>query len=462
MSVSAAAGVAGCAVSAILFAGVGARGALRGFDGSIRGPRCPVLTAGQLFTRLAQGLGFRERDPMKARTVLISGAGIAGPTLAFWLKAGGFEPTLIEHRPEPRTGGYVIDFWGLGYDIAERMGLLPEIDRVGYHICEMRIVNGRGEHISGLGVRALNDMTGGRFVTLARSDLSRLLFERIKDRTEAIFGDEIAALEDHDEGVEVQFKRSGTRRFDLVIGADGLHSRVRGLAFGAQDRFEVQLGYQVAAFGVVGYRPRDEEVYVIFNEPGRMLGRFALHDDRTLFLFVFTAGEAPLDLPGQKALLRVRYGNGQWECPRILDELDHTQDFYFDRVSQIRMNAWSKGRVALIGDAAFCVSLIAGQGSALGMTAAYVLAGELAKARGRQDEAFRSYEALLRGFVASKQSGAMRLSAAFAPKTRSGLFLRNQMIKASAIIPGIAKFAFGRELTDTLRLPEYSWPAFSA
>jgi 2-polyprenyl-6-methoxyphenol hydroxylase-like FAD-dependent oxidoreductase len=395
--------------------------------------------------------------PMKTGAVLISGAGIAGPTLAFWLKAAGFEPTLIEHAPELRTGGYVIDFWGLGYDIAERMGLLPKIHRIGYHIREMRIVNGRGERISGLGTRTLNDLTGGRFVTLARSDLSRLLFETIKDRIEAVFGDEIAGMEDDGEGVEVQFKRSRARRFDLVIGADGLHSKVRGLSFGAQDRFEVPLGYLVAAFEVQGYRPRDEQVYIIFNEPGRMLGRFALHEDRTLFLFVFTAGEdsAPLDLPGQKALLRARYGDRQWECPRILDELDHAQDLYFDRVSQIRMNAWSKSRVALVGDAAFCVSLMAGQGAALGMTAAYVLAGELAKA-GRRGEAFANYESLLRGFIASKQSGAARFSAAFAPKTRSGLFLRNQVVKASAI-PGVAKFAFAREITDTLRLPQYSW-----
>jgi 2-polyprenyl-6-methoxyphenol hydroxylase-like FAD-dependent oxidoreductase len=225
----------------------------------------------------------------------------------------------------------------------------------------------------------------------------------------------------------------------------------------------VQLGYLVAAFSVQGYRPRDEQIYIIFNEPGRLLGRFALHEDRTLFLFVFTVGEdsAPLDLPGQKALLRARYGDGRWECSRILDELDHVQDFYFDRVSQIRMNAWSKGRVALVGDAAFCVSLMAGQGAALGMTAAYVLAGELAKAQGRHDEAFRTYEALLRGFITTKQSGAVRFSAVFAPKSRSGLVIRNQLIKTSAI-PGVAKLAFGREITDTLRLPQYSWPALFA
>jgi 2-polyprenyl-6-methoxyphenol hydroxylase-like FAD-dependent oxidoreductase len=152
-----------------------------------------------------------------------------------------------------------------------------------------------------------------------------------------------------------------------------------------------------------------------------MLGRFALHDDRTLFLFVFTDGGrlAPmLDLPAQKSMLRKQFGSGKWECSRILDELDRVQELYFDRVSQIKMDCWSRGRVALVGDAAFCVSLMAGQGAALAMIAAYVLAGELARARGKHDEAFVKYEKLLRAFITSKQYGAERFAAAFAPKTQ--------------------------------------------
>ena len=320
---------------------------------------------------------------MSGKTVLISGLGIGGLTLAFWLKAAGFETTLIERAPVLRASGYVIDFWGLGYDIAERMGLASDIERTGYHMRELRIVNDRGERVAGFRTKVFSELTGGRFVTLGRSDLSRLLFEKIKGTTEVIFGNEIAALQESADGVQVQFKHSGERRFDLVIGADGLHSNVRRLVFGPQDQFEKQLGYMVAAFEAPGYRPRDEDVYVIYGEPGRMLGRFALHDDRTLFLFVLAADVDPLpamlDLPAQKAILRRRFGDGKWECPRILDELDRTQDVYFDRVSQIKMKSWSKGRVALIGDAAFCVSLMAGQGAALAMTAAYVLAGELAR-----------------------------------------------------------------------------------
>jgi 2-polyprenyl-6-methoxyphenol hydroxylase-like FAD-dependent oxidoreductase len=198
----------------------------------------------------------------------------------------------------------------------------------------------------------------------------------------------------------------------------------------------------VAAFEVRGYRPHDENVYVVYSEPGRMLGRVRLRDDRTLFLFAFAADvdylPATLDLAAQKAMLRERFGEGKWECPHILDELDRTQELYFDRVSQIKMESWSRGRVALVGDAAFCVSLMAGQGSALAMTAACVLAGELAKARGRHDVAFGQYKELLRACIEMKQRGAERFADAFAPRTRWGLFFRNQVIKAFAI-PGLAR-----------------------
>jgi 2-polyprenyl-6-methoxyphenol hydroxylase-like FAD-dependent oxidoreductase len=401
---------------------------------------------------------------MKAKTVLISGAGIGGPTLAFWLKCAGFEPTLVERAPALRTGGFALDLWGLGYDLAERMGLRDCIEGVGYHVRELRIVNGQGKRVAGFGAEVFRELTGGRFVTLARSDLSRLLHEKIRDGTEVVFGDEIVGLDEAADCVQVRFKRGGERAFDLVVGADGLHSGVRTLAFGRQDRFERHLGYAVAAFQVAGYRPRDEDVYVTFSEPGQTLGRVALRDDRTLLLFVLTADRESLptrpDLAEQKALLRRRYGGRKWECARILDELDRAVDLYFDRVSQIKMDAWSRGRVALIGDAAFCVSLMAGQGSALAMTAAYVLAGELAAADGRHEEAFRNYEKRMRDYVGSKQKAAERFSAAFAPKTRWGLFLRNQVMNACAL-PGLATLTFGRDIVDTLPLPDYTWPALA-
>ena len=398
---------------------------------------------------------------MRNETVLISGAGIAGPTLAFWLKAAGFQPTLVERAPALRTGGYVIDFWGLGYEIAERMGLASEINRIGYHVREMRIVDDLGKRVTGFGTKVFGELTNGRYVTVGRSDLSRALFDKLQGKTEVIFDDEIADLQEQADGVQLRFKHGGRRQFNLVIGADGLHSNVRQLTFGAQHQFERHLGYVVAAFEVRGYRPRDEDIYLMYGQPGRMLGRFTLHDDRTLFLFVFAANDdaLPAMLEQQKAMLRETYRDGKWESPRILDKLESTpQQLYFDRVSQIKMESWSRGRIALVGDAAFCVSLLAGQGSALAMISAYVLAGELAKADGDYEVAFVKYEAFLRAYISKKQQAAERFAGVFAPRTQWGLSFRNQVIRAFAI-PGLARLAIGRDIIDVLRLPEYRWPA---
>ena len=396
------------------------------------------------------------------RTVLISGAGIAGPALAYWLKAADFEPTIVERAPALRHGGYVIDFWGLGYDLAERMGLLGEINRVGYHAREMRIVNGEGRRVAGFGTEIFSELTAGRYVTLQRSDLSRLLSEKSRGQVESIFGDTIVSLEERADGVRVQFEHERERRFDLVIGADGLHSRVRALAFGSQSKFERHLGYAVAAFEAYGYRPRDEDVYLMYGRPGRMLGRFTLRDNRTLFLFVFAARreELPATMDTQKSLLRDLYRLDGWECSKVLGELEQTQTLYFDSVSQIRMPSWSRGRIALVGDAAFCVSLLAGQGSALAMISAYVLAGELAAAAGEYQLAFGRYETLLRSYINAKQRGAERFARAFAPTTKFGLLFRNLVVKAFAV-PGLARLAIGRDIADAVELPAYSWPALS-
>jgi 2-polyprenyl-6-methoxyphenol hydroxylase-like FAD-dependent oxidoreductase len=389
------------------------------------------------------------------KSVLISGAGIAGPGLAFWLKEAGFEPTIVERAPALQSGGYVIDFWGLGYDLTERMGLIAEINRIGYHIREVRIVNDAGHRVAGFGTTVFSELTSGRFVTLPRSALSRLLFGKVKDSVETIFGDEIVELEQQTACVRVALKHAGERRFDLVIGADGLHSSVRKLAFGPHSQFQKHLGYAVAAFEASGYRPRDEDVYLMYGEPGRMLGRFTLHDDRTLFLFVFAAiTDLPATLEAQKKLLRDLYGRGGWECTKILYELDRADELYFDSVSQIKMQNWSRGRVALVGDAAFCVSLLAGQGSALAIIAAYVLAGELGASQGHYEQAFANYEARLRSYIGDKQRGAERFAGAFAPRTRAGLYFRNMVVKAFAI-PGLARLAVGRDIADRIELPDY-------
>ena len=388
---------------------------------------------------------------------LISGVGIAGATLAFWLHKYGIEPTLVELAPALRSSGYVIDFWGLGYDIAEKMGLLPDITRIGYHTQELRIVDEDGRRLSGFGVQLFRELTGGRYVTIGRGDLSKLICDQISGSCEIVFGDSIAGLRETGGEVHVQFEHGAERRFDLVIGADGLHSRVRKLVFGPQDRYEKDLGYRVAAFETTGYRRRDELVYIVHSAPGRQVGRFALHDGQTLFLFIFASGSEPEAhrVAAQKAMLRKAFQGDGWELPRILTALDTCDDLYFDRVSQIRMAAWSRGRIALVGDAAFCVSLLAGQGSALAMTAAYVLPGELATLQHQPQEAFRRYEERLRPFIDRKQRAAERFASAFVPRTQLGIFFRNQVMK-SFRIPAVARIAIGRDIRDDqFELPRY-------
>jgi 2-polyprenyl-6-methoxyphenol hydroxylase-like FAD-dependent oxidoreductase len=301
-------------------------------------------------------------------------------------------------------------------------------------------------------------MTGDRFTSLPRGDLAAAIYGTIEGRVEAIFGSSITAIEERATDVLVSFEHGGRRAFDLVIGADGLHSTVRELAFGPERRFEKPLGYRVAAFEVDGYRPRDELVYVSYTRPGRQVARFSLRGDRTMFLLVFVgdrmAGPEPDDVAGRKALLRRVFGDAGWECPQILRAMDRAGDIYFDRVSQIRMDGWSNGRVMLIGDAAACVSLLAGEGAGLAMTGAYVLAGELHRAGDDYREAFRLHEQRLRPFLASKQESARNFAAAFAPRTRVGVWVRNRVTRLF-VIPPVADFFVGRDLRDDLDLPDY-------
>ena len=395
---------------------------------------------------------------MTGRSVLISGIGVAGPALAYWLLEHGFQPTLVERAPRLRTGGYVIDFWGTGYDLAERMGLLPAILEAGYRVREVRIVNASGRRVGGFGTEALFSATGGRFISLSRSDLSSVLYRAIAERVETLFGDSVASVKPCSDGAIVTFERAAARRFDLVIGADGLHSQVRTLAFGTQTDIERYMGFVVAAFEVSGYRPREEDVYIGLAAPGRQVTRFSMRGDHTMFLFVAADDEEgavvdPRDRTAHEAYLRRRFGSLGWECPQILDAMARASDLYFDRVSQIRMDKWSKGRIGLVGDAAFAPSLLAGQGSALAIIGAYVLAGELSRAS-TVDEAFARYEQVLGPFIRSKQQAAERFAGSFAPRTNLGLFLRNLSTYTMAI-PGVARLLMGRSLVDFIQLPEY-------
>ena len=396
--------------------------------------------------------------------ILISGAGIAGPTLAYWLKQYGFTPTLVERAPKLRTGGYIIDFWGAGFDIAERMGLVPELRDQGYAVKEVRVVDRNGKRISGFPVDVINHIAQGRYVSIGRSALAELIYRKLDGEVGTLFGDSISGIEQGEDEVQVRFESGSPRTFDLVIGADGLHSRVRELVFGPEERFEKYLGYKAAAFEAESYRPRDELAYIMFTEVGQQVSRFTMRGDRTLFLFIFADPDPqiPSGLEAQKALLRERFGGSGWECPGILKALDACEDLYYDRVSQIRMDPadglWSKGRVSLVGDAASCVSFLAGQGTALAMTAAYILAGELHRSGGDHRVAFEEYQRLFGPFVARKQEAALRFGGAFAPRSAAGLAFRNWIFKIMSMA-WVTSLVAERDLVDRIALPDYGAPA---
>jgi 2-polyprenyl-6-methoxyphenol hydroxylase-like FAD-dependent oxidoreductase len=258
---------------------------------------------------------------------------------------------------------------------------------------------------------------------------------------------------------EVVLTFEGGRRdhFDFVVGADGLHSQIRELAFGPQARFEKPLDCYVAAFRLSGYPRRDELTYVSHTMPGRQVGRVSLRGDETLILLICRAsligGRAPPQ-ERQKEALRWAFSNMEWEVPDILDAMDGVDEIYFDRVSQIHLPCWSSGRVALIGDAAACASLLAGEGAGLAMIEAYVLAGEIYRARGNLSLAFARYESHLRRFVAAKQQSALRFRAFFAPRTSLALAVRNLSVNCLSH-PYFAKRFIARSIQDSFELPPY-------
>jgi 2-polyprenyl-6-methoxyphenol hydroxylase-like FAD-dependent oxidoreductase len=396
---------------------------------------------------------------MKRKSVLVSGAGIAGPALAYWLLHRGFKPTLIERAAHFREGGYMIDFWGVGYDVAERMNLIPRLRDAGYFIDRLKFVDERGQLRSGFDAKMLRHALGNRFFSLPRGDLARAIFDTVADKIDTIFGDTITAISENPDGVEVQFEHGRPRRFDLVSGCDGLHSAVREIAWDHEEGLKKYLGYYCASFITTNYPHREEQMYTSYAEPGRSISRYALRGGCSAFLFIF-AREQPLtetpDLAAAKTILHDMFKYDRWiEVPEILERLETSDDLYFDSVSQVRMPSWSRGRVTLVGDAAYCPSLLAGEGAGFALAGAYILSGELQRANGDHLLAYRAYEQRFRSFIERKQHSASQFATSFTPKTRLGLFVRDLVLRLTAFRP-VSDWLMRRFVTDQFELPNYS------
>ncbi|MFF3619944.1 FAD-dependent monooxygenase [Streptomyces sp. NPDC002467] len=369
---------------------------------------------------------------MDDRTVLISGAGIAGPTLAYWLARHGFRPTVVELATGVRSSGSPVDVRGPAVEVAERMGIAERLREAGTDVTDLWFVDAAGRRTGGLPLSAVTGVAAGaRDIEIGRGDLAAILHRQAAPHAEFLFGDSITAIEQDEHGADVTFRHAPPRRFGLVIGADGHHSGVRGLVFGPESRFVTHAGLYVATLplGIPAPRPR---TVVAHNTPGRMA---AVHPRRGDSLAFFAYRSAPVpesdhrDTDGHKRLLLDAYEGGGWRIPELLDRVRAARDLYFDAVGKVRMDRWSHGRVTLLGDAASSVSLF-GDGSTLAMAGAHTLAEELAASPEDHAAAFRRYERRHRTLVEPKQRGVERAAAMLVPATRTGIVARDLASRA--------------------------------
>ena len=392
---------------------------------------------------------------MEQRDVLISGASVAGPALAFWLARRGFRPVIVERSGQLRGGGYAVDFRGnVHLGVLERMGLLAQIQARQTHLRSLRYVDDGGRQVA-----SMPPVFFAGDVEILRGDLAAVLYQATRDDTEYIFGDSVTGLAQDDDGVHVTFEKAAPRTFGLVIGADGVHSNIRRLAFGPEDRFARDLGLFVSIFTVPDVDGLDR-TGLLYGVPGRTAGLFAVGDPgRGIAQFYFTAPGLrwdPRDAAGQQQILAETFAGLGWQVPRLLAEMPAAADFYFDTTSQIRMDTWSAGRVALIGDAGYAAGP-GGNGTGNAVVAAYILAGELA-ADGDHRAAFGRYEQRLRGYVEGGQKQAAGGQAFLAPSTWKKIRQRDRFFKILPYLPvsGLIRRAATKTAT-AITLPDYDW-----
>jgi 2-polyprenyl-6-methoxyphenol hydroxylase-like FAD-dependent oxidoreductase len=390
------------------------------------------------------------------KSVLISGGGIAGPALAYWLARAGYRPTIVERAPAPRPGGQTVDLRGAGRAVIERMGLLPAVRAVAVEERGIAYVDTNGRSLAQMSAEAFGGEGVIAEIEVMRGDLAQVLLDAARDGVEYVYDDAVTAMEQDEDGVLVRFQRSPERRFGLVVGADGLHSGVRALAFGPEERFVRPLGC-VTAFFTVPDRYGLDGWMRMYNAPATML---ALRPDRVSgqvrALMGFRTPPASIhrrDPAAQRALLTRTFAGTGWMADQVIADLQDSTDLVVEELGQTRMESWSSGRVVLLGDAAWCPSPLSGLGTSTALVGAYVLAGELARAGNDHRHAFADYEEVMRPYIAQAQELPPGGVNGFVPRTRLGIALRTRAIRWMNRWPlrNLMAAQFGK--SDAIELP---------
>ncbi|GIJ50625.1 oxidoreductase [Virgisporangium aliadipatigenens] len=397
-------------------------------------------------------------DPMTAirttprRKVLISGASVAGPTLAFWLNRYGYEVTVVEKAGTIRSGGYPIDVRGTALEVVRRMGILPRLREAHIDLRRLTFLDGDGSEVVSLKPHVVTGGVEGEDLEVRRGDLTDALYTAVRDDVEFLFNDSIDLLDQTRDGVDVTFRGGGRRTFDMVFGADGVHSHTRELLFGPEARFHRYLGYCFAVFTMRNTLGLSHET-VMWNDPGRAAALYAVGDSDEVHAFLnFARPEPPFDAfsnpQAQRNLVATVFADAGWEIPGMLAAMRDAGDVFFDGVSQIHLPRWSSGRVALVGDAAYAPSFLTGQGTSLALVGGYMLAGSVAD----RDHAagFAAYENNTREFVTLNQGLAGKGGATLFPTTAEELEQRNNRLRNLSAMPP----ANGRPAHSALTLPE--------
>lgn len=373
--------------------------------------------------------------------ILISGASIAGPVLAYWLDRFGFTPVVVERTPRPRLGlgGHAVDLFAPAGEVMDRMALLPRLRAASVETSALRYEKANGTAVE-IDLRDISAaFADDRHLEIMRGELAAILQDATADRVEYRFGDSISALTEDEAGVEVTFDSGGTGRFDLVIGADGLHSTVRRLVFGPEAELAHHLGAYLAVGTLPNYRNLSTHT-VLHNAVDRIAAMYPVAqtgEARAVFLFR-RAGELDYnhrDIDAQRRLLRAEYRNERWEIPRLLDEMDRAEDFYLDSISQIHLDSWSRGRVTLVGDAGYAPGPAVGGGTTLAVVGAYLLARALADTGGAREAAFRVYEEQLGDYVRRCRAVAPGVLRRGIPRSRAQLLFSEAALRVLPRLP---------------------------